>query len=303
MGRQIRHHDQRHADQRLRRIDQPVHRRQVRRRDRHQHGRADHSRPPAASTPPPSSWATSPTATTASCSRTARRSPTSRAARSTSSSCRCRTICWRAALATVKLSEKDIKTVNTSDADIVAAFKSPELDGGGDLESAADGGEGRAGRDRGVRLRARSPARSRTCWWSTPQTLKDNPDLGKALVGIWYETIALMKDRQRQGQGRARGDGQALRHRPRRLRGAAQDDAHVLHAGRRARLHDQPRPAEDHGPRPHLLLRAQSARRERQVARTPSASKSPPARRSATKNNVKLRFDATSCRWPPTASC
>jgi NitT/TauT family transport system substrate-binding protein len=24
--------------------------------------------------------------------------------------------------------------------------------------------------------------------------LKDNPDLGKALVGIWYETIALMKD-------------------------------------------------------------------------------------------------------------
>jgi NitT/TauT family transport system substrate-binding protein len=26
------------------------------------------------------------------------------------------------------------------------------------------------------------------------QTLKDNPDLGKALVGIWYETIALMKD-------------------------------------------------------------------------------------------------------------
>jgi len=26
------------------------------------------------------------------------------------------------------------------------------------------------------------------------ETLKDNPDLGKALVGIWYETIALMKD-------------------------------------------------------------------------------------------------------------
>ena len=25
------------------------------------------------------------------------------------------------------------------------------------------------------------------------ETLKDNPDLGKALVGIWYETIALMQ--------------------------------------------------------------------------------------------------------------
>ena len=32
VGRQVRHHDQRHADQRLRRVDQPVHRRQVRRR-------------------------------------------------------------------------------------------------------------------------------------------------------------------------------------------------------------------------------------------------------------------------------
>jgi ABC-type nitrate/sulfonate/bicarbonate transport systems, periplasmic components len=26
------------------------------------------------------------------------------------------------------------------------------------------------------------------------ETLKDNPNLGKALVGIWYEAIALMKD-------------------------------------------------------------------------------------------------------------
>ena len=42
VGRQVRHQHQRHADQRLRRIDQPVHRRQVRRRDPHQHGRADH---------------------------------------------------------------------------------------------------------------------------------------------------------------------------------------------------------------------------------------------------------------------
>ena len=44
VGRQIRHHHQRHPDQRLRRIDQPVHGRQVRRGDRHQHGRAHHPR-------------------------------------------------------------------------------------------------------------------------------------------------------------------------------------------------------------------------------------------------------------------
>ena len=30
--------------------------------------------------------------------------------------------------------------------------------------------------------------------------LKDNPDLGKALVGIWYETIALMKDPGEKGK-------------------------------------------------------------------------------------------------------
>ena len=43
------------------------------------------------------------------------------------------------------------------------------------------------------------------------ETLKDNPDLGKALVGIWYETIALMKDDSDEGQGRARGDGASCR--------------------------------------------------------------------------------------------
>ncbi len=32
------------------------------------------------------------------------------------------------------------------------------------------------------------------------ETLKDNPDLGKALVGIWYETIALMKDDGEKGK-------------------------------------------------------------------------------------------------------
>ena len=44
VGRQIRHHHQRHPDQRLRRIDQPVHGGQVRRGHRHQHGRAHHPR-------------------------------------------------------------------------------------------------------------------------------------------------------------------------------------------------------------------------------------------------------------------
>src|SRR6202020_3091839 len=32
------------------------------------------------------------------------------------------------------------------------------------------------------------------------ETLKDNPDFAKALVGIWYETIALMKDQSDKGR-------------------------------------------------------------------------------------------------------
>ena len=44
VGRQVRHQDRAHADQRLRRVDQPVHRRQVRRLRDDQHGHADDSR-------------------------------------------------------------------------------------------------------------------------------------------------------------------------------------------------------------------------------------------------------------------
>ena len=41
------------------------------------------------------------------------------------------------ALDSIGLAEKDIKTVNTSDADMVAAFKAAEVDGGRHLEPAA----------------------------------------------------------------------------------------------------------------------------------------------------------------------
>ena len=48
--------------------------------------------------------------------------PTSRARRSTSSSCRSRIISWRARSTRSKLTENDITVVNTSDADMVAAY-------------------------------------------------------------------------------------------------------------------------------------------------------------------------------------
>ena len=95
MGRQVRHQDQAHPDQRLRRIDQPIHRRQLRRLRDDQHGHADDSgggrrRFDGADR-------------RRFLQRQRRRgaqgqgqdsSPTSRARRSIWSSCRCRTICW-----------------------------------------------------------------------------------------------------------------------------------------------------------------------------------------------------------------
>ncbi len=48
-------------------------------------------------------------------------------------------------------------------------------------------------------------------------TLKDNPDFGKALVGIWYETLALVADPGEKGKAVRSRARQALRHRPRRL--------------------------------------------------------------------------------------
>ena len=102
-------------------------------------------------------------------------------------------------LSTVQLSEKDIKTINTSDADIVAAFKSkdttavvtwnPQL-----LEVKAEPGATL------VYDSSKIPGEIEDLLVLNTQTLKDNPDLGKALVGIWYETIALMKDTSEKGK-------------------------------------------------------------------------------------------------------
>ena len=95
-------------------------------------------------------------------------------------------------LSTVKLHEKDIKTVNTSDADIVAAAKSadttavvtwnPQL-----MEVKAEPNTTE------VFNSSKIPGEIQDLLVIKTETLKDNPDLGKALVGIWYETIALMQ--------------------------------------------------------------------------------------------------------------
>jgi NitT/TauT family transport system substrate-binding protein len=102
-------------------------------------------------------------------------------------------------LSTANLSEKDIKTVNTSDADIVAASKSPDTTAIVTwnpqlLEVKAEPGATL------VFDSSKIPGEIEDLLVLNSKTLKDNPELGKALVGIWYETIALMKDDGEKGK-------------------------------------------------------------------------------------------------------
>ncbi len=103
------------------------------------------------------------------------------------------------ALAGVKLKESDVKIVNTSDADIVAAFKAPnstavvtwnpqlmEVKGEPGAKLVFDSGN--------------IPGEIIDTLGVNTETLKNNPSLGKALAGIWFETIALMADKGDKGK-------------------------------------------------------------------------------------------------------
>jgi NitT/TauT family transport system substrate-binding protein len=102
-------------------------------------------------------------------------------------------------LSTVKLKEKDVKIVNTSDADIVGAFKSkdatavvtwnPQL-----MEVKTEPGASL------LFDSSKIPGEIQDLLVVNTETLRDNPDLGKALAGIWYETIVLMKDEGDKGK-------------------------------------------------------------------------------------------------------
>ena len=99
----------------------------------------------------------------------------------------------------MKLRERDIKVVNTSDADIVGAFKSsdstavvtwnPQLM---EVQSEPD--------TTLVFDSSKIPGEIIDTLAVNSNTLKDNPDFGKALVGIWFETIGAMADTGEKGK-------------------------------------------------------------------------------------------------------
>ncbi len=96
------------------------------------------------------------------------------------------------ALESVKLSEKDVKVVNTSDADIVAAFSSPGV-------SAVTTWNPQLSELTALKNAtlvfdsSKIPGEIIDMLVVNTKTIKENPKLGKALTGAWFEVMALMK--------------------------------------------------------------------------------------------------------------
>jgi NitT/TauT family transport system substrate-binding protein len=94
-------------------------------------------------------------------------------------------------LDSVGLKESDITVVNTSDADMVAAYETADVTAvvtWNPLVSTIIGG----GNATKVFDSSQIPGEIIDIMMVNTETLKDNPDFGKALVGAWYEMMALM---------------------------------------------------------------------------------------------------------------
>ena len=114
------------------------------------------------------------------------------------------------ALEGLKLEEKDLKVVNTSDADMAAAYKTSEVTAvvtwkpivSTILES-PDAKE--------VFDSSKIPGEIIDLLVGNTEVLKDNPNFGKALVGIWYDTLKALGDGTAAKEAMAKASGTDLK--------------------------------------------------------------------------------------------
>lgn len=92
----------------------------------------------------------------------------------------------------------DVPTVNTSDADIVGAFGAPDVTAAVAWNPQLSVMKAEPGVSQ-VFSSADIPGEILDLMVVDTATLKANPNLGKALAGIWYETVALMQRQDAQG--------------------------------------------------------------------------------------------------------
>jgi len=95
------------------------------------------------------------------------------------------------ALDSVGLAEKDLTVVNTSDADLVAAYKTPDVTAVVTWNPLLSEIEGMPNSTK-VFDSSMTPGEIIDVMMVNTETLKDNPAFGKALVGAWYEMMAIM---------------------------------------------------------------------------------------------------------------
>lgn len=93
----------------------------------------------------------------------------------------------------------DVKTINTSDADIVGTFGSPQATAAVTWNPQLAVMKAQPG-VKAVFTSADIPGEILDLLVVDTATLKANPNLGKALTGIWYEAVALMKRQDAQGK-------------------------------------------------------------------------------------------------------
>ena len=112
------------------------------------------------------------------------------------------------ALESIGKSERDVNVINTSDADMVAAYQTDdvtalvtwnplvaEILGMPAANKVYDSGD--------------IPGEIIDLTVVNTQTLKDNPDFGKALVGAWYETMSIMASDTEEGAAARAAMGEA----------------------------------------------------------------------------------------------
>ncbi len=95
------------------------------------------------------------------------------------------------ALDSVDLTEKDLKVVNTSDADISAAFNTDQVNAVTTWNPMLSDIKAKPGVTE-VFNSSQVPGEIMDMMVVNSATLKDNPALGKALTGAWFEVVELM---------------------------------------------------------------------------------------------------------------
>lgn len=95
------------------------------------------------------------------------------------------------ALESVGMTERDVNVVNTSDPDMVGAFQTPDVTAMVTWNPMVSEIAALPGAHK-VFDSAQIPGEIIDMMVANSETLKDNPNFGKALAGIWYDTMAVM---------------------------------------------------------------------------------------------------------------